>query len=392
MSRTIASCCLFVTIAQADFDPFPPTPKGQPYSNEVAHEALSTYATIAWESYSDSIREVVGFNMALYAFRKSPSEEGFQTAKEKWISARKAYGKTEAFRFANGPIDQMELEILINAWPLDESYIDYTQDDPNSGIINNPTRYPQISSVLLPKLNERGAETNVSTGWHAIEFLLWGQDLNADGPGQRPWTDYTTAPNADRRMTYLVTCTELLRSHLVAVAEEWRPNNYDNHTGEFFLQRPSDIVKAVLKSMKAFAGREIASERLAAALRSESQEDEHSCFSDTTHFDFISNMEGLEAIFIGKYENLKGDTTNGKGIVDIIASADEETADTLKKLFYIAKDRVSEIPFPFDQTIIAGKDSPEHAKVNEAISALWDFVYAIADAEKALSNTTDASI
>ena len=26
-------------------------------------------------------------------------------------------------------------------------------------------------------------ETNVATGYHAIEFLLWGQDLNGTGPG-----------------------------------------------------------------------------------------------------------------------------------------------------------------------------------------------------------------
>ena len=59
--------------------------------------------------------------------------------------------------------------------------------------------FPEITAEALTAANEEGGETNISTGWHAIEFLLWGQDLSATGPGARPATDYTTAPNAERR-------------------------------------------------------------------------------------------------------------------------------------------------------------------------------------------------
>jgi len=65
----------------ADFEPFPPTPEGQPYSNEVAFQALSNYADLAWEMYSDSVREVIRFNMAVYAFRKDPGIDTFENAK-----------------------------------------------------------------------------------------------------------------------------------------------------------------------------------------------------------------------------------------------------------------------------------------------------------------------
>ena len=126
------------SLLKADFEFAPPTPEGQPFTNEVAFEFLSNYATLAWYLYSDSVKETVRFNMAVYRFRKSPSEETFEALKTSWIEARKIYGRTEVYRFSNGPIDQMELEILINAWPIDESFIDYTVDNPNSGIINNP--------------------------------------------------------------------------------------------------------------------------------------------------------------------------------------------------------------------------------------------------------------
>ena len=192
---------------RADFDVAPPTPEGQPFSNEIAFEFLGNYATLAWYLYSDAVKETVRFNMAVYQFRKKPSEETFEALKNSWIEARKVYGRTEVYRFSDGPIDQLEVEVLINAWPIDESYIDYTADNPDSGIINNPTDFPEINSRLLRQLNEKDGETNISTGWHAIEFLLWGQDFYEDGPGQRSWTDFTEAPNADRRMQYLVAAT-----------------------------------------------------------------------------------------------------------------------------------------------------------------------------------------
>ena len=70
-------------------------------------------------------------------------------------------------------------------------------------------------------LQEAGdIEANVATGYHAIEFLLWGQDLNGTGPGagKRPATDYRrancTGGNCDRRAAYLKAATDLLVSDL----------------------------------------------------------------------------------------------------------------------------------------------------------------------------------
>jgi putative iron-regulated protein len=381
----LAFCFAASSTTFADFEPFPPTPPGQPYSNEVAHQTLSNYSDLAWEMYSDSVRAIIRFNMAIYAFRKDPGPESFEEAKRLWIQARKVYGKTEAFRFSETAIDELELEIFINAWPVDESYIDYTRSDPNSGIINHPEQYPKLNSVSIPKLNEAGGEANIATGWHAIEFLLWGQDFNADGPGERSWTDYTTAPNADRRMTYLVTITEVLRFHLVAIADSWSPFNYDGTPGEFFLRRPSRIIRTVLRGLSALAGREIASERLATALRSRSQEDEHSCFSDTTHNDLVSNMEGIESVLFGTFTSASGKVViEEAGFYDLIATADSEIAENVKNQFHNAQKLISAIPTPFDQSVMAEEGGPERQAIQTAVAAVWEFVYTLSDAEEAM--------
>ena len=386
---TIVLIAAFIFSARSDFEPFPPTPEGQKYSNEVAFQVLSNYTDIAWAMYADAVRDVVRFNMAVYHFRKDPGPETLQNAKDLWIDARKTYGKTECFRFSETPIDELGLEILINAWPVDESYIDYTRDDRDSGIINQPDRYPKINSVYLPKLNEQGGEANVSTGWHTIEFLLWGQDFDTDGPGNRPWTDFTTAKNADRRMTYLVTATEVLRSHLVTVSEEWNPANYDGESGEFFIRHPSRIIRSIMTGIGSMAGREIADERLAAAIRSGSQENEYSCFSDTTHNDLVANMEGLESILFGKFINKSGKVViDGKGIIDIISSADKELAGRMETQFRSAMMHIEAIPRPFDQIIVAPDDSEGRKTIDKAISSLWEFVYSMSVAEKFMELNT----
>ena len=111
----------------------------------------------------------------------------------------------------------------MNAWPLDEAYIDYVEGSPEAGIVNLPDDYPTIDADLLVSLNEQGGEANISTGWHAIEFLLWGQDLSTDGSGARPVEDYTTAPNADRRAAYLAVASDLLLTHLGQMVDAWAP-------------------------------------------------------------------------------------------------------------------------------------------------------------------------
>lgn len=40
---------------------------------------------------------------------------------------------------------------------------------------------PQLLAEELHMLD--GVQANVATGYHAIEFLLWGQDLNGTNPG-----------------------------------------------------------------------------------------------------------------------------------------------------------------------------------------------------------------
>ncbi len=260
---------------------------------------------------------------AIDAFVADPTDETLEAAKQAWLAARDDYGLTEAFRFYGGPIDDEETgpEGLINAWPLDEAYVDYVEGDDTAGIVNDPDSYPTIDAELITSLNEEGGEANISTGWHAIEFLLWGQDLSADGAGARPVADYTEAANADRRLTYLTVTSDLLLEHLSGLVEAWAPDA-ENYRAEFVAQEPDEALVDIITGVGELTRGELAGERMNVAYEERSQEDEHSCFSDNTTTDLVANERGIEMVITGAYPG----AAEGPGLMALFESADEDAA------------------------------------------------------------------
>lgn len=332
----------------------------------LQREVIEGYADGVAASYLASLESATEMDAAIDAFLDDPTGASLEAAKEAWLTARDDYGPTEAFRFYGGPIDDEEdgVEGLVNAWPLDEAYIDYTESDPESGIVNDPDGFDEITTDTLMEANEAGGEANVSTGWHAIEFLLWGQDLSDDGPGERPVTDYTTATNADRRAAYLATTSGLLLTHLEGLVAAWDEGGYRDE----FLALPDDEALTLLTTGIGELSRgELAGERLSVAYFERSQEDEHSCFSDNTHADAIGNAEGVRRVIEGDYPD-----TDVPGLADLVAAVDPEMADALRAEVDASLEAAEGLPVPFDGALREdlGDDDPGRVAVLATIESL----------------------
>ncbi|MEM1115749.1 MAG: imelysin family protein [Bacteroidota bacterium] len=325
-------------------------------SNDTAEDqsaALSTYANVVAASYEDSYDAAVELDQAIDAFVAAPSQAGFDAAKQAWLASREPYGQTEAYRFANGPIDAADgPEGLLNAWPLDESYVDYVVGDLDAGIINRPGDFPTIDQDLILDLNEQGGEENVSAGYHAIEFLLWGQDLSATGAGERPYTDYTTAANADRRRDYLAAASDLLLVHLQEMVDAWETGASSNYRQTFTSLDAEQALRNVFTGIGTLAKSELAVERMFVAVNNQDQEDEHSCFADNTHRDIITNAEGIANVWRGSYTRTDGSTVSGTSLSDLVRAEDAALADEIDANVATALTAVNDIPVPFDQAII----------------------------------------
>lgn len=349
-------------------------------SDEDLAATAETYADIVAANYAFSIASAAQLQGAIDAFVAAPTEESFATAKTNWLVARDHYGPTEAFRLYDGPIDNPDdgPEGQINAWPMDEAYVDYVEGDLTAGIINDAVGFPEITVDVLVAANEEGGESNISTGWHAIEFLLWGQDMSADGPGNRPVTDYTTDANAGRRGQYLKLLTSLLIDDLTFVADQWAP---DGAYRAEFLSDPKVAVQRLLRGIGALSAGELAGERMAVAFETKDQEDEHSCFSDNTNADVRNNVAGIRMVYFAEYAKAGID---GMSPSELVAMVNPELDAKLRANLDRSLALAEAFPATFETMIAAPEGDANNEAFLAALVSIEDQGTLIAEAAAAL--------
>jgi len=360
-----------------------PTLSAAPQDPAKAKAALQHYADNVYVVYSDAYTKALSLQSAVAKFVAAPSAVTQIAAQNAWLNSRTVWGQTEVFRFYEGPIDDAAygVEGLINAWPLDEAYIDYVDGNANAGIINNPSEFPVISEATLLELNEKGSETNIATGFHAVEFLLWGQDLSTTGAGARPFTDFIVGrgQNADRRAAYLTAVTSLLVKHISVVRNAWDPKNPASYGSNFAKQDPNGALTNVFKGMVSLLVDELAGERMYVGYESQSQEDEHSCFSDNTHTDIIENVQGVLNVWSGTYNGVAG-----VGMSEVIAAAPAKNAS---KALNAALAAAKSLPQPYDSLLVAPEDSEERKMLLDTILTIQDAGTAVKEAAESVGVT-----
>lgn len=351
----------------------------KPIPAEVAKKAVERYVEIVRLAYADALKGAIELRSRINAFVAAPTAESLTAAREAWKAARDVYGPTEAFRFYGGPIDDPQdgPEGLMNAWPIDESYLDYVRGAENAGIINNVKDYPKITKEILVAANEKDGEKNISTGYHAIEFLLWGQDHSTTGPGERPHTDYVAGQgkNAERRGMTLKLLADLLVEHLTSVQKAWEPSNPKNYGDQLKKEPLDESLRRIYTGLITLSIDEMAGERMTVALERHDQEHEQDCFSDYTQKGMIGNEAGIRNVWYGTYGS-----TQGTGLHDIVVALDPKLAKQTEARIREAEKAVKAIPHPFDQVIAEKKkNGPKRKAAMRAISALEEQARSIAE-------------
>jgi putative iron-regulated protein len=354
-----------------------PSTPAAPSTAEVA-PVLATYADILHASYEDSLVRGRALDTAVDAFVAAPSDALLEGARDAWVASRPPYLQSEIGRYYGGPIDDPDNDIdgRVNSWPLDEAYLDYVQGPPPAfedlvgGLINDPSTLATIDEASLAALNGEGAEENVSLGYHAIEFLLWGQDLYEDGAGRRPATDFVDGmrDNADRRRDYVVAATDILVGDLEFLEGQWRSGG-DNYRAGFVALDAHEGLTRVFTAILNLSGLELAGERLLVAWRSSEQEDEHSCFSDTTTQDAVYDQLGLQNAYLGRYERIDGTVVSGASLSDLVRARDPELDASIRTALEASLEATRAIPAPFDQALISTEGRTAIRRAIDAIQA-----------------------
>jgi len=358
---------------------------------------LDTYADIAQAGYEDSLTKAQGLKAAVEALLADPSPDTLAAARTAWLESRVPYQQTEAYRFGNAIVDDWEGKV--NAWPLDEGLIDYVDaayggaTDENQyaalNVVANPAftlsgveiDASEITPALLEdQLHEADAvEANVATGYHAIEFLLWGQDLNGTEPGagSRVWTDYAqddacTNGNCDRRGEYLQAATDLLISDLEWMAAQWT----DDGAARTTLMSNEDAgIVAMLTGMGSLSYGEQAGERMKLGVMLNDPEEEHDCFSDNTHNSHYYDGLGIRNVYMGEYVRIDGSVVSGPSLSELVAEADADVDSALRvdlnqTMIELGQIKAAaEAGFSYDQMLARGNAAGEDLIIS-AVDAL----------------------
>ncbi|NGM46271.1 peptidase [Rhodobacter sp. SGA-6-6] len=314
-------------------------------------DVVRTYADIAAAGYADSLSTAKALQAAVDALIATPSDETLKAARDAWLAARAPYQQTEVFRFGNAIVDDWEGKV--NAWPLDEGLIDYVaqgtaENEENALAGLNVIATPKFTlsgtevdatqitpDLISDTLQEAdGIEANVASGYHAIEFLLWGQDLNGTeaGAGNRPYTDYVqgdgcTGGNCDRRAAYLKAATDLLVSDLEFMAAQWAEGGEGRAT---VTADPNAGLLAMLTGMGSLSYGEQAGERMKLGLMLNDPEEEHDCFSDNTHNSHYYDGLGVRNVYLGSYTRVDGSVVSGPSLSELVAAKDAAVDTQLK--------------------------------------------------------------
>lgn len=362
-------------------------------------DVLNTYVTIAAANYQDSLITAQRLQAAVNTLLQAPSAENLTAARAAWLAARIPYQQTEVYRFGNPIVDDWEGKV--NAWPLDEGLIDYVDasyggaSDENEFAVFNVVASPKFTlsgaeidatditpELLSDTLHEAdGVESNVATGYHAIEFMLWGQDLNGNdhGAGNRPWTDYAmgddcTNGNCDRRGAYLKAATDLLVSDLEYMVAQWANDGAARTT---LLADTDAGLAAMLTGMGSLSYGEQAGERMRLGLMLNDPEEEHDCFSDNTHNSHFFDGMGVQNVYLGEYVRVDGTLVTGPSLSDMVAETDAALdAEMQGKLSttMMALGRIktaAETGFSYDQMLGRGNQGGE-ALIMGGVNGLID--------------------
>ena len=360
---------------------------------------LSTYADIAHAGYEDALTTARLLDNKVDALIAKPTDATLKAARDAWLAARVPYQQTEVYRFGNAIVDDWEGKV--NAWPLDEGLIDYV--DPAYGVASDENEFYAANlianaalkvagreidastidkALLADTLHELGdVEANVATGYHAIEFLLWGQDLNGTGPGagNRPATDFDpencTGGNCERRIAYLKAATDLLIDDLEEMVGNWAEGGAAR---DALMKGDSRAgLSAILTGLGSLSYGELAGERIRLGLMLHDPEEEHDCFSDNTHNSHFYNIVGMRNVYTGSYKRIDGSTVSGPSLSDLVGrQASEINAEMLAKLnasFDAAKAMVvrAETKEAYDQMIGDG-NVEGNAVVQRVVDSLVD--------------------
>ncbi|MDB4711428.1 hypothetical protein OAF35_02035 [Verrucomicrobiales bacterium] len=362
-----------------------PVPKNV---TEAKQLFVSNYSNIAEAASRSALSKGMALKVAISAFVKDPNKERHLLAKVSWMEARLPFLQSGFSHVIaeSGKVNR-DISNRLNGWPIDPGHIDYTSLIAGGNIISSKEKYPAITSEFLRSMNLKAGQSDFTTGYHVIEFLLWGEDLDKSSSGKRSFKDYDTNNSelAKRRADYLVACCDLLIQDLENLVSEWDPESKNNLRSRLE-SMPSDQAITKILGAVSFLAEGLAKSQIGSIISKGSVFKEQSTFSDTTHFDFLHTVAGISNLAAGAYVGLDGKLqVLGLGLIGLAEQIPNSPADKIRSLINNAMKSAQAFKGPFDVFNQEGENLSPSEEATVTLKALSESLHAFAKEINTLS-------
>tara|TARA_B110000858_G_scaffold157616_1_gene180449 strand:+ start:31055 stop:32335 length:1281 start_codon:yes stop_codon:yes gene_type:complete len=312
-----------------------------PELSTSAKEIALDYVSQIGSDLSQAGIEIDNFRSSIRTFIDDTSDENLNNSRQAWSGAHSAYELTALHRYfilqlleEQSSLALLQLQYQINHWPIVPGYIDYVNGYPDSGIVHDIN--VNLDSDTLREQHGAFDVSEVTLGFHVIEFLLWGYDTN-----------FVTRPTDDYRAVEELSSEELERGYSLEQLSNNRRRLFLNVAADtlvenfralqsFWLAEASDIrqqieaasgtelVIILADSMSAMLTEELLLRSLYPMLNGDFVESIQSPYSRSTQHAVSSQLSGLERLL------LERQAENGTTL-DLVFSA---ISDEFSEFFY----------------------------------------------------------
>ena len=327
-----------------------PTAETRPSGFELLNPELSTAAKQITLDYAEQIRvdfsqvsiEIEKLQSAIGEFLAQTNIENLERARQSWMLAHTAYELTTLHRyFAASILDEqnsialLQLQYQINHWPIVPGYLDYVDGYPDSGIVHDIN--VSLDSIGLRDQHGAFDISEVTLGFHVLEFLLWGSrdtqselrsvddfiEIDAlDGSQIESGYSLEQLSN-NRRRQLLAIIADILLGDFRELGSLWSDQL---ERAEQSIDRTSqtELITTLADSMSAMLTEELLLRSLYPMLNGDFVESIQSPYSLSTQNAVSSQLSGLESLL------LESQSENGTTL-DLVFSA---ISDEFSEFFY----------------------------------------------------------
>lgn len=231
----------------------PAAGKPQPALKVIDEEAAEALSRSLWQTGEAQLAEVraavEALNRAVATLLERPSDDHLEAAKLAWLDAHREFAAALPYiqlGFAPAEIREQgrKLVLALDSWPAQPGYLDTVPGYSDSGIVNDTAI--ELTLTNLRHQHRLTANEEASTGFHAMEVMLWGptgertaEEFVAVDEGEKP---QALAVNRRRQLTGLI--GEAMNEDANDLAQRW-PYSANDLSRYFLALAPTERLQQV---------------------------------------------------------------------------------------------------------------------------------------------------